>query len=151
MKYNAIILAAGKGTRMKSDLPKCAYPFFGKPMISYILSSCKNVGINDICVVVGHKQEVMKDLLKDTVTYAYQAEQLGTGHAVMCAREFYINNEGITLIFPGDMPLIDSNTISDLIHQHITNGNDLTVVTTMVENPTGYGRIVRQSGQIIKM
>ena len=112
MKYNAIILAAGKGTRMKSDLPKCAYPFFGKPMISYILSSCKKVGIDDICVVVGHKKEVMQELLLDSVSYAYQDEQLGTGHAVMCAREFYINKSGITLIFPGDMPLIDSDTIS---------------------------------------
>lgn len=151
MNYSAIILAAGKGTRMKSELPKCAYPFFGKPMITYIIDSCRNVGINDICVVVGHKKDIIINLLKDTVTYAYQEEQLGTGNAVKCARNFFANKEGVTLIFPGDMPLIDSKTISDLISQHLESGNDLTVVTTIVDNPTGYGRIVRKSGQIKKI
>lgn len=151
MNYNAIILAAGKGTRMKSDFPKCAFPFFGKPMISYIINSCKKANVSDICVVVGHKKEVMEDILKDEVQYAYQEEQLGTGHAVKCAKSFFQDKEGVTLIFPGDMPLVDYNTIADLINQHISNGNDLTVVTTIVDNPTGYGRIVRKSGQIIKI
>lgn len=151
MNYSAIILAAGKGTRMKSELPKCVCPFFGKPMISYIINSCNKAGISDICVVVGHKKEIIQDILKDTVTYAIQEEQLGTGNAVKCAKNFYENRTGVTLIFPGDMPLVDRKTIEDLLSQHIESGNDLTVVTTLVENPTGYGRIVRKSGQVKKI
>lgn len=151
MNYSAIILAAGKGTRMKSELPKCVYPFFGKPMITYIIHSCKKAGIDDICVIVGHKKEIIKNILHDDVEYAYQEEQLGTGNAVKCANEFYSTRTGITLIFPGDMPLVDSKTIEDLINQHIESGNDLTVVTTIVNNPTGYGRIVRKSGQVKKI
>ncbi len=151
MNYSAIILAAGKGTRMKSELPKCAYPFFGKPMVKYIINSCKKAGVDDICVVVGHKKEIIEDVLKGEVTFAYQEQQLGTGNAVKSAESFYSKKDGITLIFPGDMPLIDSNTIKELINQHIESGNDLTVVTTIVDNPTGYGRIVRKSGQIQKI
>lgn len=151
MNFNAIILAAGKGTRMKSDLPKCAFPFFGKPMITYIINSCHKAGIEDICVVVGHKKEEIMKILNNTVEYACQEEQLGTGHAVLCAKDFYSNKDGVTLIFPGDMPLIDYHTINDLVNQHINSGNDLTVVTTIVDNPTGYGRIVRKSGQITKI
>lgn len=151
MNFNAIILAAGKGTRMKSDLPKCAFPFFGKPMITYIIKSCQKAGIQDICVVVGHKKEEIMNILNDSVEYACQEEQLGTGHAVLCAKEFYSNKDGVTLIFPGDMPLIDYHTINNLVNQHISSGNDLTVVTTIVDDPTGYGRIVRKSGQIAKI
>lgn len=151
MNINAIILAAGKGTRMKSELPKCAYPICGKPMISYILDACRNANVNDICVIVGHKKEVFEEMLKDTVIFAYQNEQLGTGHAVKCAKDFYQNKNGITLIFPGDMPLIDSNTIKGLIANHLENKNDLTVVTTIVDDPFGYGRIYKENSQIIKI
>ena len=117
MNFNAIILAAGKGTRMKSDLPKCVFPFFGKPMITYIINSCHKAGIEDICVVVGHKKEEIMKILNNTVEYACQEEQLGTGHAVLCAKDFYSNKDGVTLIFPGDMPLIDYHTINDLVNQ----------------------------------
>lgn len=151
MKINAIILAAGRGTRMKSELPKCAYPVCGKPMISYILDACKNANVDDICVVVGHKKEVFEEMLKGTVSFAYQEEQLGTGHAIKCAKEFYQNKEGITLIFPGDMPLIDTDTIKGLIANHLENKNDLTVVTTIVDDPFGYGRIYKENSQIIKI
>lgn len=149
---NAIILAAGKGTRMLSELPKCAYPFYGKPMIVYIINMCKKIQIDDICVVVGHKKESIENLLKDKVKYAYQKEQLGTANAVLAAKDFLErHNEGITLIFPGDMPLIDGDVINNLIREHIENNNDLTILTTQIKNPTGYGRIIRQDGQIIKI
>lgn len=150
--YNAIILAAGKGTRMLSELPKCAYPFYGKPMIVYIINMCKKIQIDDICVVVGHKKESIENLLQDKVKYAYQKEQLGTANAVLAAKDFLErHNEGITLIFPGDMPLIDGDVINNLIREHIENNNDLTILTTQIKNPTGYGRIIRQDGQIIKI
>ena len=149
---NAIILAAGKGTRMLSELPKCAYPFYGKPMIVYIINMCKKIQIDDICVVVGHKKESIENLLQDKVKYAYQKEQLGTANAVLAEKDFLEkHNEGITLIFPGDMPLIDGDVINNLIREHIENNNDLTILTTQIKNPTGYGRIIRQDGQIIKI
>ena len=149
---NAIILAAGKGTRMLSELPKCAYPFYGKQMIVYIINMCKKIQIDDICVVVGHKKESIENLLQDKVKYAYQKEQLGTANAVLAAKDFLEkHNEGITLIFPGDMPLIDGDVINNLIREHIENNNDLTILTTQIKNPTGYGRIIRQDGQIIKI
>lgn len=149
---NAIILAAGKGTRMLSELPKCAYPFYGKSMIVYIINMCKKIQIDDICVVVGHKKESIENLLQDKVKYAYQKEQLGTANAVLAAKDFLEkHNEGITLIFPGDMPLIDGDVINNLIREHIENNNDLTILTTQIKNPTGYGRIIRQDGQIIKI
>ena len=149
---NAIILAAGKGTRMLSELPKCAYPFYGKPMIVYIINMCKKIQIDDICVVVGHKKESIENLLQDKVKYAYQKEQVGTANAVLAAKDFLEkHNEGITLIFPGDMPLIDGDVINNLIREHIENNNDLTILTTQIKNPTGYGRIIRQDGQIIKI
>lgn len=151
MNINAIILAAGKGTRMKSELPKCAYPLCGKPMIEYIIDSCKKANVNDICVVVGHKKEILQEILQDTVTYAYQEEQLGTGHAIKCAKDFYQSKNGITLIFPGDMPLVSSDIIEDLINTHMTNNNDLTVVTTIVDNPFSYGRIYKENNQIIRI
>ncbi len=149
---NAIILAAGKGTRMLSELPKCAYPFYGKPMIVYIINMCKKIQIDDICVVVGHKKESIENLLQDKVKYAYQKEQLGTANAVLAAKDFLEkHNEGITLIFPGDMQLIDGDVLNNLIREHIENNNDLTILTTQIKNPTGYGRIIRQDGQIIKI
>lgn len=149
---NAIILAAGKGTRMLSELPKCAYPFYGKPMIVYIINMCKKIQIDDICVVVGHKKESIENLLQDKVKYAYQKEQLGTANAVLAAKDFLEkHNEGINFNFPGDMPLIDGDVINNLIREHIENNNDLTILTTQIKNPTGYGRIIRQDGQIIKI
>ena len=149
---NAIILAAGKGTRMLSELPKCAYPFYGKPMIVYIINMCKKIQIYYICVVFGYTKESIENLLQDKVKYACEKDQLGTANAVLAAKDFLEkHNEGITIIFPGDMPLIDGDVINNLIREHIENNNDLTILTTQIKNPTGYGRIIRQDGQIIKI
>lgn len=147
----AIILAAGKGTRMKTDLPKCAIPFFGKPMIRYIVDACHQAKINDICVVVGDKQEVIKDLLKDEVSYAFQARPLGTASAVMAAKDFFQNKKGITIILPGDMPLIKPNIILDLIKKHQEAKNDLTILSTILDNPTSFGRVIRNHQHVLKI
>ncbi|MBP5407997.1 MAG: NTP transferase domain-containing protein [Bacilli bacterium] len=147
-KLHAIILAGGKGTRMHSDMPKCAYPFCGKPMISYIISSCKEAHIDDIIVVVGYKHEELIKCLPNDVRYVLQEEQLGTGHATKCAKKYLENEDGLTLIFPGDMPTIDCETITNLINTHIKDKNVLTDITTIFEDPKQYGRIERENGQI---
>lgn len=150
MKY-AIILAAGKGTRMKTDLPKCAYPINGTPMVEYIVNSCKKSGIDKILVVVGYKKEYIKSVLNGTVEYVLQEEQLGTANAVMCTKSSLEGKEGLCLIFPGDMPLINDKIITKLIHYHQQQHNDLTIVTTMLDTPDGYGRIYREQGKIKKI
>ena len=150
MKY-AIILAAGKGTRMKTDLPKCAYPINGTPMVEYIVKSCKKSGIDKILVVVGYKREYIKSVLNGTVEYVLQEEQLGTANAVMCTKPSLENKEGLCLIFPGDMPLINDKIITKLINYHQGQHNDLTIVTTMIDTPDGYGRIYREQGKIKKI
>lgn len=151
MNKYAIILAAGKGTRMKTELPKCAYPFCGKPMVQYIVDNCIKCGINDINVVVGYKKEQIMEVLQDNVSYAVQDQQLGTGHAAMCCEALLKEKEGLCLVFPGDMPLVDEDIIENLINIHTSKNNDLTVVTTILENPGAYGRIYRENGFIKKI
>lgn len=151
MNKYAIILAAGKGTRMKTDLPKCAYPFCGKAMVEHIVDNCFSCDVNEIVVVVGYKKEYIIDILKDTVNYAVQDQQLGTGHAAMCCEEILKDKEGICLVFPGDMPLVDKEIIDGLLEKHINNHNDLTVVTTVLDDPKSYGRIYRENGLIKKI
>ncbi len=150
MKKYAIILAAGKGTRMKTELPKCAYPLIRKPMIAYIVENVRNTRMFDeIIVVVGHKREIIQDILGDSVRYAVQAEQLGTGHAVMAAEALVTDREGDVMILPGDMPLIDSTVCERALLEHHERRHDLTIVTTRVDEPFGYGRIIRnESGYL---
>lgn len=148
-KY-AIILAAGKGTRMKTDLPKCAYPLLKKPMIAYIVEHLyKSTMIDELITVVGHKKEVIQEILNSKVKYAVQDEQLGTGHAVLMAKDLLVDNEGFTIILPGDMPLIDSEVIKEAINEHVEFRHDLTVVSTVMDDPFGYGRIIRDEGNYL--
>lgn len=143
MKTYGLILAAGKGTRMQSDLPKCGYPILRKPMIEYIVENMESSIIDDIVVVVGHKKEYIKEILNGRVSYAEQTEQLGTGHAVLSAKELLANKEGVTFIIPGDVPLINDELINKILSAHSEMGNDLTVVSMVVDYPKGYGRILR--------
>ncbi|PKK95558.1 MAG: bifunctional UDP-N-acetylglucosamine diphosphorylase/glucosamine-1-phosphate N-acetyltransferase GlmU [Tenericutes bacterium HGW-Tenericutes-5] len=144
MRRYAIILAAGKGTRMKTDLPKCAYPLLKKPMIAYIVEHLyKSTVIDELITVVGHKKEVLQEILNSTVKYAVQEEQLGTGHAVLAAKDYIKDMDGYTIILPGDMPLIDASVIKEAIEEHNEFRHDLTVVSTILEEPFGYGRIIR--------
>lgn len=148
MKKYAIILAAGKGTRMKTEMPKCAFPLLTKPMISYIVDSLEKCDIDEIVTIVGHKKEEIEKLLANRVNYAHQEEQLGTGHAVLCAKD-YITDEGISIIIPGDTPLIDEDIINNLIRIHTSNNNDLTIGTIILDNPFGFGRIIRSNSNLI--
>jgi len=143
MKRQAIILAAGKGTRMKTETPKCAFPILKKPMIEYAIESLERANVNRIITVVGYKKDVFINLLGNRVEYAYQEETLGTGHAVIQASKLDHDDDALTMILPGDMPLIPAPLIDKLFRSHIEMGNDLTVVSVNVNNPKGYGRIER--------
>ena len=152
MKNYAIILAAGKGTRMKTELPKCAFPILKKPMIEYILEHVEKSVIDETTLVVGHKKEVFTSMIGDSVEYCYQEQQLGTGHAVKVCEDIMGQKSGNTIILLGDMPLVDYKVMNLVIEQHEKSGNDLTVVTTDYDNPKGYGRIIRnENGNISRI
>ncbi|MGA0351420.1 MAG: bifunctional UDP-N-acetylglucosamine diphosphorylase/glucosamine-1-phosphate N-acetyltransferase GlmU [Acholeplasmataceae bacterium] len=139
----ALILAAGKGTRMKTLIPKCAFPILKKPMIEYQIEALERANVDEIIVVVGYKKDVFETLLGSRVIFVYQDEMLGTGHAVMQAKSLLEGKEGDTIILPGDMPLITAPLVDTLFKAHQEMGSDLTVVSMTQDNPKGYGRIFR--------
>ncbi|HHW57556.1 MAG TPA: bifunctional UDP-N-acetylglucosamine diphosphorylase/glucosamine-1-phosphate N-acetyltransferase GlmU [Clostridia bacterium] len=146
-----IILAAGLGKRMKSKHPKVVHKVAGKPMIEWVVDAAKELGSREIIVVVGHRAEEVKEVLGEKVRYAYQEMQLGTGHAVMVAEDL-LPEEGIVLILTGDTPLITASTLNNLVNFHIKENNTVTILSSVVEDPTGYGRILRdKSGNVIKI
>lgn len=141
-KLKAVILAAGAGTRMKSELPKVVHNILGKTMLEYVIESAREAGAEEICVVVGHKADVVKEAVTSDVQFVLQENQLGTGHAVMQASDF-IGSEGNVLILFGDTPLISGETLTKMVNYHIRHDNAATLLSTIVEDPTGYGRIIR--------
>ena len=148
----AVILAAGKGTRMKSDLPKVVHTIDGKCLVDYVIEAAEGAGAEEICLVVGYKHEIVKERIahKEEVSFVLQEEQLGTGHAVKCAREF-LGDTGETLILFGDTPLITAETLRRLADYHRTQKNTVTVLSAKIDDPTGYGRIIRdEKGSFIK-
>lgn len=142
MKTKALILAAGQGTRMQSNKSKVLHKVFDKTLVEYPILAAKYVGVEEICVIVGHRAEEVQKALGDTVHYALQQEQLGTGHAVIQAIDF-IEDTGEVLILYGDTPLITGVTLEKMLSFHRENKNAATVLSAFIENPTGYGRIVR--------
>jgi len=144
-------LAAGNGTRMNSDIPKVLHKICGKPMISILVQTVRNAGIEDIVVVTGFKEDLVKAELGETVTYVTQNELLGTGHAVMQAKDS-LTKEGDVVVLCGDVPLISKKTILDLIEANKDVSVDATVVTMMQENCFGYGRIIKDNaGRVIRI
>ncbi len=151
-KNIAVILAAGEGKRMKSKKAKVVHKIFGKSLIEWVYSSVKNAGIDETIVVVGHRSDQVIECLGDTVKYAVQQQQLGTGHAVMQAEKYLEDKEGYVLVLYGDTPLVTSKTLKDVIDFHKNNGYSATVITAEVDDPTGYGRIIRDDkGDVIKI
>lgn len=136
---------------MKSDLPKVVHTIDGKCLVDYAIDAAEGAGATDICLVVGYKYDVVENTISHkNVTFALQEEQLGTGHAVKCAREF-LGDEGQTLILFGDTPLITAATLKKLADYHRENGNTVTVLSAMIDDPTGYGRIIRdKNGAFVK-
>ena len=148
----AIILAAGKGTRFKSDLPKVLHPIQHKPMIHHVIESVQTCNITDICLVVGYKREEVLSACKSfNATHAIQEEQLGTGHAVVCALENITSSAAQhCLILAGDCPLIQPSTLEELINIHQNTNAAATLLTATLPNAGNYGRIIRdKNNQII--
>lgn len=145
----AIILAGGQGKRMKADMPKPLFKVLGEPMLEWVISACEESGISDICVIKGFKGEMIDEYLNGRYTTALQSERLGTGHAVMQGIPFLKSDDsGNTLVLCGDAPFIDAGTISDSLRMHTEQGNSVTVITAELENPHGYGRIIRTESGI---
>jgi bifunctional UDP-N-acetylglucosamine pyrophosphorylase / glucosamine-1-phosphate N-acetyltransferase len=141
----AVILAAGQGTRMKSKLYKVLHPVCGKPMVQHVVDQISSLQMKQMVAVVGHGAEKVQEQLGDHIQYVLQEEQLGTAHAVMQAEEVLANEEGVTLVVCGDTPLITSETMEKLIAEHESLGAKATILTAKPEDPTGYGRIIRNS------
>ncbi len=145
-KHSAVILAAGKGVRMKSDLPKVLHRAGGYPLVAHVVRAVKEAGIEDIVMVVGHgREQVEKYFSADNLGFVTQEQQLGTGHALMQAADS-INPDSTMLVLAGDIPLIQAATIKALIDYHEEKQAGATVLSACLNNPSGYGRIVRGSG-----
>lgn len=144
----AIILAAGKGKRMgdenaPAEFPKVLRRAVGRPLIAYVIDALKGAGISDISIIIGFGADRVKAALGDGWRYVVQSEQLGSGHAVACAREALFDREGVAVIMCGDSPLFTAATISSLVARHISSCAAITLVSAQLDDPTGYGRIKR--------
>lgn len=145
----ALILAAGAGTRMKSQKPKVLHEVCGKPMLQHVIDTAYDLTVDKTVVVIGNEAERVRETIGDQVDYVYQKQQLGTGHAVMQGESFFENYEGNVLLLYGDTPLISAQTLEKFIEYHEENHFDTTVLTAKIEEASGYGRIIRNDrGQI---
>jgi len=151
-KKYVIVLAAGQGTRMKSKLYKVLHPVCGKPMVRHVIDELKQIGADQIITVVGHGADEVKNELKGDSEFVLQEQQLGTAHAVMQARDLLQDKEGLTLVVCGDTPLLKADTIQAMIDYHISNHSKATILTAVAEDPTGYGRVIRnEQGYVEKI
>ena len=150
-KY-ALILAAGEGKRMKSETSKVLHKVCGKEMVNHVIDIMRNAGFEDVNVIVGRsKEQVMDKTSSRNVSYSVQEEQLGTGHAVLCAKEFLQDKEGTVAIFTGDAPLVREETVKEMLKSHEEGGYSATLLTSVIENPSGYGRIQRSGNDVEKI
>jgi bifunctional UDP-N-acetylglucosamine pyrophosphorylase/glucosamine-1-phosphate N-acetyltransferase len=147
MNFSAVILAAGKGTRMYSNMPKVLHTLAGKPMAKHVIDTCNGLGANNIHLVYGHGGEQMQQVLNnEPVNWVLQQNQLGTGHAVDQASPEFADDEKVLVLY-GDVPLISAETIESLLDAQPTGG--IALLTVVLDNPTGYGRIVRRNGPVV--
>ncbi|MCQ2471348.1 MAG: bifunctional UDP-N-acetylglucosamine diphosphorylase/glucosamine-1-phosphate N-acetyltransferase GlmU [Clostridia bacterium] len=147
----SVILAGGEGTRMKSSKPKVMAQVLFKPMINWVISAAQGGGVEDICVVTGYRHEILEEHLDGKCATVFQSQRLGTGHAVMQAKDFIKEHiDGDVLILNGDAPLMDSETISNALQFHKESGNCATVISAKVANPFGYGRIQRSDDGLLQ-
>lgn len=146
-KY-VVILGAGRGSRMNSRDPnhsKVAYPILGKPLINYVIDAAKGLGVKEMYTVVGYGGKVTEECVKDFTKVVWQHEILGTGHALMQVKEL-AGKEGDVIVVGGDTPLLTTETLEKVYHKHVKKGNALTICTSVLERPQGYGRILREKG-----
>ncbi|HDH97464.1 MAG TPA: UDP-N-acetylglucosamine diphosphorylase/glucosamine-1-phosphate N-acetyltransferase [Proteobacteria bacterium] len=153
----AVVMAAGLGTRMKSDTAKVLYPILGRPMIAWVVDATRRAGVREFVVVVGYQKDRVIDALKSgfpelRMEFAYQREQLGTAHAVMCARRRIREYDGDVLILCGDTPIIRPQTLKRFLRLHKKKAPAISIATGILTDPTGYGRVVRdEAGRIRKI
>lgn len=151
-EVTALILAAGKGTRMKSNLPKVLHKVGGKAMVEQVIITVETLGITRKIAIIGFGGEEVKAYLGDRVEYVTQAEQNGTGHAVQQAKPLLTNTKGTILLLCGDTPLVKKETLEALLEEHRKNGAAASILTANMPDPTGYGRIIRNpSGQVVRI
>jgi bifunctional UDP-N-acetylglucosamine pyrophosphorylase / glucosamine-1-phosphate N-acetyltransferase len=148
----AIILAAGEGKRMKSETPKVLHKVCGKEMVNHVVDVMRKSGLEDVNIVVGKAAEKVMEATKSrAVVYSLQEKQLGTGHAVMSAEKFLKDKKGIVAVFCGDTPLIKEETVQALLAMHEQGNYSAVVLTAMAEEPKGYGRIIRENDEVLKI
>ncbi|MCF7912634.1 MAG: NTP transferase domain-containing protein [Candidatus Cloacimonetes bacterium] len=147
MKTATIILAAGKGTRMRSDLPKVVFEIAGEPMINRVITTARQVDSERIIVVIGYKKEIVQSVIPpdSSIRFAVQDPQNGTGHAIMVCRDQIEDFEGVVFILYGDVPLLTSATLKKMYAIHLAENSACTVLTAVMEDPLQYGRIVRDA------
>jgi len=148
MQKIAVVMAAGKGTRMKSDLPKVLFPVCGRPMIEFVLDALEQAGIDRMIVVVGYRSGLVRSMLahRTNLEYAEQTEQLGTGHAVMMCREQLQSHKGPVMVVAGDCPMIQVDSIRKLFEPYTASNPPACILgTAYKENPVGLGRIIRDA------
>ncbi|MBD7895107.1 bifunctional UDP-N-acetylglucosamine diphosphorylase/glucosamine-1-phosphate N-acetyltransferase GlmU [Limosilactobacillus sp. Sa3CUN2] len=150
MKRNAIILAAGKGTRMRSKLYKVLHKVCGKTMVEHVVGQLEKADINNIVTIVGFGAERVEEVIGNRTKFALQNEQLGTGHAVMQAKDLLGNEDGETVVVSGDTPLFTADTFKKLFEYHEQRHAAATILTSVAPDPTGYGRIVRNEVGIVE-
>lgn len=153
LPVTAVLLAAGRGSRMGGDLPKVLHELDGKPLVSYAIDSARAAGAQSVIVVVGYRKELVMSRLADTgVEFAVQTEQRGTGHAVLAAREQLQSLLGDVLVLYGDMPLLSASTLQQLIAHRRDTGAAAVALTLVIENPPDFGRILRDpAGQVLRV
>ena len=150
--FTSVILAAGMGTRMKSEMPKVLHKVCGKPLCKWVIDASREAGADKVVTIIGHKADMVRPVIEEFTQIAIQAEQKGTGHAVMQAADFIKDSEGSVVILNGDTPLITAETIKKAIDFHAASGNQATVITAILDDATGYGRIVRkEDGSVVKI
>lgn len=148
----ALILAAGQGKRINSNLPKVLHKVCGKEMVNHVIDTLRKTKVNDINVIIGKGADLVKVNTKSKdVTYSMQEEQLGTGHAVKCASDFLKGKTGTVAVFCGDAPLIKEDTVNRIFEEHLTSKNSATILTSILDDATGYGRIVRSGDEVLKI
>ena len=152
MNIKSVILAAGKGTRMKSDTPKVLHKIYGKTLLGYVLDSVKNITDENFVIVGHHAEEVeaFVNLNYNNAKTVLQSPQLGTGHAVSMVCPNLENYDGLVLILCGDTPLITEETLRKFVEYHNSTNSDLTVMSTLFDDPTNYGRIIREADNSLK-
>ena len=146
IETTAIVLAAGKGTRMNSELPKVLFPVLGRPMIHWVIDALESAGINRMIVVVGYRNDLLRSVLASRgVEFALQSEQLGTGHAVQMCKPLLATGTSPVLVVAGDSPMIQSSSVTELIQEFEKEDWSCLLGTLLKDNPQGLGRIVRDS------